>query len=83
MGELWANYNDAAFTPTFFDADLTVMFPDADKRTLAIALCNNDAATDDTPEDRRECYFDYKVWTTPLIRGYLCKNRMPEGIGWL
>jgi len=57
----WASYNFPDFRPTFFNANLTVMFPDADKRRAAIALCNNRNTEDENPELRKECYFDYKV----------------------
>ncbi|XP_067950366.1 uncharacterized protein [Watersipora subatra] len=57
----WSDYNNDSFVPVFFNPDLTVMFPDSAKRTQAINLCNGGSNTDDTPEDRRECYFDYLV----------------------
>ena len=60
-GKNWSDYNDPTFEPEFFNANLTVLFPDADKRATAIGLCNGGAATDDNPEARRECYFDFLV----------------------
>lgn len=61
LGTSWATYNEPDFVPIFFNADLTVMFPDEDERAAAIALCNDGQATDNDPSERRECYFDYKV----------------------
>jgi hypothetical protein len=57
----WANHTDPNYQPVTFNADLTVMFPDASKRNLAISTCNGGASTDTNPVARRECYFDFKV----------------------
>jgi len=56
----WTTFNDPAFTPLFFNADLTVMFGNASNAAAAEAVCNG-GATDSNPEERRECYFDYLV----------------------
>ena len=38
------------------------MFPDLDTKTEAISACNPEGGgVDDSPEDRRECYFDFLV----------------------
>ncbi|XP_056001709.1 uncharacterized protein LOC125655815 [Ostrea edulis] len=57
----WASHVDTAYTPVFFNANLTIMFPDPAKKTQAISACNKGASTDSDPEKRRECYFDFKV----------------------
>ena len=70
-GKSWTDYNDPTFEPVFFNPDLTVMFPDSSMRETAISTCNGGAATDDSPEDRRECYFDFlviiKVWKPSIV----------------
>ena len=60
-GKNWSDYNDPTFEPVFFNANLTALFPEKAKRDKAIGLCNGGAATDDNPEARRECYFDFLV----------------------
>ena len=60
-GSDWSSFNNDTFVPVFFNADLTVMFPNEQERTAATKLCNSNQPTDDTPEVRRECYFDFKV----------------------
>ena len=40
-GETWENYTDVNFVPIFFNANLTIMFPDAAKRLEAVKLCHN------------------------------------------
>jgi hypothetical protein len=57
----WSSHVDTAYTPVFFNANLTIMFPDPAKRSTAIKTCNSGAASDSDPEKRRECYFDFKV----------------------
>jgi hypothetical protein len=57
----WASHVDTAYTPVFFNANLTIMFPDPSKRSTAISACNKGAASDPDPVQRRECYFDFKV----------------------
>ncbi|KAK3103588.1 hypothetical protein FSP39_020372 [Pinctada imbricata] len=60
-GGNWSNFIDAAFSPIFFDSDLTVMFPNATERTLAQDTCYQTGQTDPDPTQRRQCYFDFKV----------------------
>lgn len=62
----WSSMNDDTFTPVYFNSNLTVMFTDADERANAISVCNGGASTDETPEDRRECYFDILVRLTEI-----------------
>lgn len=57
----WTSHIDKSYTPVFFNANLTVMFPNAAKRSTAISLCNSGKSTDSDPEKRKECYFDFKV----------------------
>ena len=57
----WNSHIDTAYTPVFFNANLTVMFPDSSKRSTAISLCNSGKSTDTDPVKRKECYFDFKV----------------------
>uniref|UniRef100_K1QGK1 Fibrillin-2 n=1 Tax=Magallana gigas TaxID=29159 RepID=K1QGK1_MAGGI len=57
----WTSHVDTSYTPVFFNANLTVMFPDPSKRSTAISLCNSGKSTDSDPEKRKECYFDFKV----------------------
>ena len=58
----WSDYNDPTFKPVFFNPDLTIMFPDSSKRIEAINACNPGGnGVDDSPDDRRECYFDFLV----------------------
>ncbi|XP_062578222.1 mucin-like protein [Saccostrea cucullata] len=59
--DTWNTHIDNSYTPVFFNPDLTVMFSDGNKRSTAISTCNGGASTDDNPELRRECYFDFKV----------------------
>lgn len=61
VNDKWERHVDAAYTPVFFNPNLTVMFDNATKRETAISTCNNGATTDDDPTLRRECYFDFKV----------------------
>ena len=61
-GSSWSDYNDPSFEPVFFNANLTVMFPDLATQSEAISACNPEGGgVDDSPEDRRECYFDFLV----------------------
>lgn len=60
-GSDWTTYNDPDFIPVFFNEDLAAMFPDETKRQEAVSLCNNGATSDESPADRKECYFDFKV----------------------
>lgn len=57
----WTSHIDTSYTPVFFNANLTVMFPDPSKRSTAISTCNSGKSTDSDPEKRKECYFDFKV----------------------
>ena len=60
-GKSWTDYSDPTFEPVFFNPNLTIMFPDSSTRKTAISTCNGGALIDDSPEDRRECYFDFLV----------------------
>lgn len=62
----WTDYNPD-FIPTFFNSDLSVMFPDTTERETAIRTCYDSTAdSDPAPTERKECYFDFKVSAKPV-----------------
>lgn len=54
-------YFDKSFTPIFFNANLSIMFPDSEDRREAQNICYQNNETDPNPTQRRQCYFDYKA----------------------
>ena len=57
----WQDYQNSTFIPLFFNKDLSQFFPDASERVNAMDLCYKKGAIDPNPEERRECYYAYKV----------------------
>lgn len=61
-GDTYSSLNDeTGYTPIFFNADLTIMFPDPLVRDQAQSACYQTGQTDPNPSLRRECYYDYAV----------------------
>lgn len=60
-GTSWSSYVDTNFMPIFFNANLTIMFPDDADRKVAQDVCYKVNETDPDPTQRRLCYFDLKA----------------------
>lgn len=60
-GTSWSSYVDTNFMPIFFNANLTIMFPNADDRKTAQDVCYKVNETDPDPTQRRLCYYDLKA----------------------
>lgn len=61
VGYSWHSFVNTSIRPVFFNANLSVMFPNDTERSLAISTCYGQGADDPSPVDRRECYFDFKM----------------------
>lgn len=69
-GTSWSSYVDTNFMPIFFNANLTIMFPDEAERKTAQDVCYKVNETDPDPTQRRLCYFDLKATgQTSLAQG--------------
>ena len=57
----WSSYRNTSFEPIKYSKNLTELFPNETLRQQAISACFSGSTTDPNPEERRECYYDFRV----------------------
>ena len=57
----WSSYRNTSFEPIKYSKNLTELFPDETLRQQAISACFSGSTVDPNPEERRECYYDFRV----------------------